>query len=78
MCDPNDSKIDRFITLRKTFIVQGGGNKLATLRSLFAKGERETERQRANMPCQGFACTRSFDTVLISTEGQKLECFNDE
>jgi hypothetical protein len=35
------------VSLRKTFIVQNGSNKLATLRSLFTKGERESgERER--------------------------------
>ncbi len=31
--------------------------------------------ERANMHCQGIACTRSFDNGLKSNESQKLECF---
>jgi hypothetical protein len=34
-----------------------------------------TNRERANMHCQGIACTRSFDMGLTSADGQKLECF---
>jgi hypothetical protein len=30
--------------------------------------------ERANMHCQGIACTRSFDMGLTPTRGQKLEC----
>jgi hypothetical protein len=29
--------------------------------------------ERANMHCQGIACTRSVDTGLTSAEGQKLK-----
>ncbi len=31
--------------------------------------------ERANMHCQGIACTRSFYVGLTSAEGKKLECF---
>ncbi len=32
-------------------------------------------QREQTMQCQGFACTRSFDTGVTSAEGQKLECF---
>jgi hypothetical protein len=31
--------------------------------------------QRANMHCQGIACTRSFEIDLTSAKDEKLECF---
>ncbi len=31
--------------------------------------------ERANMHCQGIACTRSFYVGLTSAGGKKLECF---
>jgi hypothetical protein len=33
------------------------------------------ERERANMPYQEIACTRSFHMGLTSTQGKKLERF---
>jgi hypothetical protein len=32
--------------------------------------------ERVNMHVQGFACTGSFDMVLTSVDGQKLQHFN--
>ncbi len=31
--------------------------------------------ERANMHCQGIACTRTLDVGLTSAKSQKLECF---
>jgi hypothetical protein len=31
--------------------------------------------ERANMHCQGIACTRQFEMGLTSAEGKKLEYF---
>ena len=33
---------------------------------------------RANMHCQGIACTRPFDVSLASAEGQKLVRFKEQ
>jgi hypothetical protein len=39
--------------------------------------EREIERERANMHCQGIACTRSFGMGLTSAEGKKRYLSHD-
>jgi len=45
------------------------------VREIEITSQRERERVRANMHCQGIACSRSFYIRLTSPEGQKIECF---